>query len=211
MRQYGHLLEAFSSNNNSLNDAIFTMMHHISGDLNRPEALYVPQILKAFSDIWQMVICNLESTCLYNLKAVFAGGCWHLRWLGRLDWICNPKVHWYHGIQTSCLCFKFTWLFRQLGSFRWKWILKVSTWRPLLVIWSLLTLNTPSLINIYSIQALFSMRTFGRPCWRHHWEIQGNVFCDQDQIVSHSGFVISRHHHACTVHGTNVHEESFGL
>ena len=55
MRHYGFLLENFPTNAEFLNDALFTMMHHISGDLNRPEALYVPQILKAFSDIWEIV------------------------------------------------------------------------------------------------------------------------------------------------------------
>lgn len=55
MRQYGYLLETFSSNSDTLNDAIFTMMHHISGDLNAPEALFAPQILKSFSDVWEKV------------------------------------------------------------------------------------------------------------------------------------------------------------
>ena len=55
MRQYGLLLENFATNSESTNDAIFTLMHHISGDLNSPEALYVPQILKAFSDIWEQI------------------------------------------------------------------------------------------------------------------------------------------------------------
>lgn len=53
MRQYGHLLQNFRSNSNEVNDAIFTMMHHVSGDMQRPDALFVPQILKAFSDIWE--------------------------------------------------------------------------------------------------------------------------------------------------------------
>ncbi len=53
MRHYGYLLETFRSNPEHLNDALFTMMHHISGDLNQPEALYIPHILKAFSDIWE--------------------------------------------------------------------------------------------------------------------------------------------------------------
>ena len=55
MRQYGILLETFTTNSSYLNEALFTMMHHVSGDLNQPEALYVPQILKAFSDIWEQV------------------------------------------------------------------------------------------------------------------------------------------------------------
>ena len=31
MRQYGHVLEQFRSNTQHVNDAIFTMMHHVSG------------------------------------------------------------------------------------------------------------------------------------------------------------------------------------
>ncbi len=46
MRHYGYLLDTFRTNPEHVNDALFTMMHHISGDLNRPEALYVPHILK---------------------------------------------------------------------------------------------------------------------------------------------------------------------
>ncbi len=53
MRHYGYLLESFRTNPEQLNDALFTMMHHVAGDLKRPEALYVPHILKAFSDMWE--------------------------------------------------------------------------------------------------------------------------------------------------------------
>jgi len=56
MRQYGYLLGTFDTNPEHLNDALFTMMHHICGDLNKPEALFVPHILKAFSLIWEQVI-----------------------------------------------------------------------------------------------------------------------------------------------------------
>ena len=55
MRQFGLLLETYSANNDTLNDAVFTIMHHVSGDLNAPEALFVPKILKAFSEIWERV------------------------------------------------------------------------------------------------------------------------------------------------------------
>ena len=53
MRQYGYVLENFRSNPQLVNDAIFTMMHHISGDLLAPESLFVPQILATFSDMWE--------------------------------------------------------------------------------------------------------------------------------------------------------------
>ena len=55
MRQYGYVLEQFRSNTQQVNDAIFTMMHHVSGDLGAPEALFVPQILATFSDMWEQV------------------------------------------------------------------------------------------------------------------------------------------------------------
>lgn len=55
MRQYGHLLQNFQSNSITINDAVFTMMHHISGDLERPDVLFIPQVLKAFAEIWEQV------------------------------------------------------------------------------------------------------------------------------------------------------------
>jgi timeless protein len=53
MRQYGQLLTYFYSNSEAVNDCIFTMMHHVSGDLNAPENLFIPQVLETFSDIWE--------------------------------------------------------------------------------------------------------------------------------------------------------------
>jgi hypothetical protein len=37
MKPYGLLLENFQENSGSVNDCVFTMMHHISGDLSCPE------------------------------------------------------------------------------------------------------------------------------------------------------------------------------
>ena len=34
-------------------------MHHIAGDLNSPQNLYLPSILKSFSKIWEQVIINI--------------------------------------------------------------------------------------------------------------------------------------------------------
>jgi len=60
MRQYGRLLEDFQNNTPFLNDCIFTVMHHIAGDLNSPQNLYLPSILKSFSKIWEqgLQICE---------------------------------------------------------------------------------------------------------------------------------------------------------
>jgi timeless protein len=55
MSQYGQLLETFDSNSESVNDCIFTMMHHVCGDLNTPETLFMPQILATFSAICERV------------------------------------------------------------------------------------------------------------------------------------------------------------
>ncbi|XP_075152613.1 timeless isoform X2 [Haematobia irritans] len=53
MHFYGMLLDDFSSNGEFVNDCIFTMMHHIGGDLGHSTALFQPVILKAFSRIWE--------------------------------------------------------------------------------------------------------------------------------------------------------------
>lgn len=60
MRQYGRLLEDFPNNTPFLNDCIFTVMHHIAGDLKSPQSLYLPSILKSFSKIWEqgLQICE---------------------------------------------------------------------------------------------------------------------------------------------------------
>ena len=58
MRQYGQLLEGFDSNSEFVNDCVFTMMHHVCGDLNTPETLFIPQVLETFSEIWERVSSN---------------------------------------------------------------------------------------------------------------------------------------------------------
>jgi timeless len=61
MLQYGRLLESFQENGKFVNDCIFTMMHHISGDMNQVGALFQPGILKTFSLIWEQdfEICDV--------------------------------------------------------------------------------------------------------------------------------------------------------
>lgn len=53
MHFYGMLLDDFNSNGEFVNDCIFTMMHHIGGDLAQSAALFQPVILKTFSRIWE--------------------------------------------------------------------------------------------------------------------------------------------------------------
>ncbi|CAB4058429.1 unnamed protein product [Lepeophtheirus salmonis] len=51
MKQYAYCLETFESNTELLNEAIFTMIHHVSGNLNGHEALLIPEILNTFSNV----------------------------------------------------------------------------------------------------------------------------------------------------------------
>ena len=56
MTHYGCLLEHFQSNSQLTNNALFTMMHHVAGDLGGAEALFFPQILTQFSRMREQVI-----------------------------------------------------------------------------------------------------------------------------------------------------------
>lgn len=62
MHFYGDLLEGFRDNGNFVNDCIFTMMHHIAGDLNQATILFQPKILKTFSQLWEneYKICDVS-------------------------------------------------------------------------------------------------------------------------------------------------------
>lgn len=51
MHQYGSLLANFQQNGELVNDCIFTMMHHIGGDIGQVGLLFQPTILKTFSKI----------------------------------------------------------------------------------------------------------------------------------------------------------------
>lgn len=53
MYQYGLLLEDFRENGAFVNDCIFTMMHHVGGDLGQINVLFQPGILKTYSQIWE--------------------------------------------------------------------------------------------------------------------------------------------------------------
>ena len=60
MRQYGRVLVDYLNNTPLVNDCVLTMMHHVAGDLQSPESLYIPSILQTFSKIWEggLSICD---------------------------------------------------------------------------------------------------------------------------------------------------------
>lgn len=53
MDNYGLILEDFLENGSYVNDCLFTMMHHVGGDLNKVTTLFRPSILKSFTRIWE--------------------------------------------------------------------------------------------------------------------------------------------------------------
>ncbi|XP_045535378.1 protein timeless isoform X2 [Papilio machaon] len=53
MSQYGILLEDYECNGEFVNDCIFTMMHHVGGELGCVKTLVQPKILKTFTSICQ--------------------------------------------------------------------------------------------------------------------------------------------------------------
>lgn len=63
MHWYGYQLEDFNENGDFVNDCIFTMMHHIAGDMDQVTILFQPIILKAFSKIWdtEFDLCEVSA------------------------------------------------------------------------------------------------------------------------------------------------------
>ena len=45
-------------------------MHHIAGDLNSPQNLYLPSILKSFSKIWEQVIIPIIILILIRITII---------------------------------------------------------------------------------------------------------------------------------------------
>ncbi|CAD0196198.1 unnamed protein product [Chrysodeixis includens] len=60
MYQYGLLLEDYAGNGEFVNDCIFTLMHHVGGELESLITLFQPKILKTFTSIWktEFEICD---------------------------------------------------------------------------------------------------------------------------------------------------------
>ncbi|CAG0893386.1 unnamed protein product [Darwinula stevensoni] len=53
IRQLGELLSSYSENGTSVNEATFTLLHHIVGSLHHPHRLLDPSLLRAFTSIWE--------------------------------------------------------------------------------------------------------------------------------------------------------------
>ncbi|XP_037076375.1 protein timeless-like [Pollicipes pollicipes] len=51
IKHYTDLLRFHATNPPVLNDAIFTILHHVAGDVGRIELLIQPSVLRIFSDI----------------------------------------------------------------------------------------------------------------------------------------------------------------
>jgi len=78
MKPYGYLLESFRENSATLNDCIFTMMHHVAGDLVCPQALdikpipeTIQQIVKqgvSLCDDWQDLIEYMMNYYRFKMK-----------------------------------------------------------------------------------------------------------------------------------------------
>lgn len=62
MAQYALLLEDYEKNGEFVNDCIFTMMHHVAGDLRSLVSLFQPKILKIFITIWksEFEVCDVS-------------------------------------------------------------------------------------------------------------------------------------------------------
>jgi len=51
MTKFGQLLVNFQENSPQVNDCIFTVMHHVAGDLEAAHTLFIPAVLQTFSKI----------------------------------------------------------------------------------------------------------------------------------------------------------------
>lgn len=73
MRQYGLLLEDFTENGKFVNNCIFTMMHHVAGDLDNLSTLFQLNILKTLSQIWETdyELCDVSITMFLKLFCYF--------------------------------------------------------------------------------------------------------------------------------------------
>lgn len=71
MYHYGLLLTDFEHNGEFVNDCIFTMMHHIGGEIDQITCLFQPLILKTFSKIYETeyMLCDV-SLCIVLLHDI---------------------------------------------------------------------------------------------------------------------------------------------
>lgn len=69
MQRYGLLLESFYENGEFVNDCIFTMMHHIGGDLGQVTTLFQPIILRTYAQIYatNYQLCEVSISMIFGL------------------------------------------------------------------------------------------------------------------------------------------------
>ncbi|KAF9414680.1 hypothetical protein HW555_007458 [Spodoptera exigua] len=83
MYQYGLLLEDYAGNGEFVNDCIFTLMHHVGGELESLITLFQPKILKTFTSIWksEFEICD--------------------DWSDLIEYVINTFIKKPHSLQSS--------------------------------------------------------------------------------------------------------------
>lgn len=64
MFNYGIVLQNYKVNNELVNEAIFTMMHHIIGEVENTTVLFQPSIIKIFINIFD------EKDYLYEVRII---------------------------------------------------------------------------------------------------------------------------------------------
>lgn len=74
MAQYGLLLEDYLSNEVYVNNCIFTVMHHVGGELDSLITLFQPKLLNTFTDIWkkEYKICDVRFFVFFHRNDVNA-------------------------------------------------------------------------------------------------------------------------------------------
>ncbi|XP_058060672.1 protein timeless [Anopheles bellator] len=137
MHQYGLLLEDFRENGAYVNDCIFTMMHHVGGDLGQINVLFQPSILKTYSQIWETEyeLCddwsdlieyvihkfiNTPQPAPLTLSTTLPEISTQLRTGNLLGWTQEEKdsLHWYYVQcrQSKCLVGDILKLFQENGN-----------------------------------------------------------------------------------------------
>lgn len=53
MYRYGLLLDDYKRNGAFVNDCVFTVMHHVVGDVGDVSSLFQPSVLSTFAHIWE--------------------------------------------------------------------------------------------------------------------------------------------------------------
>lgn len=112
MYNYGLLLADFERNGEFVNDCIFTMMHHIGGDIQKITSLFQPVILKTFSKIYETeyMLCDVSMHCTYDANKLLLYSCFiyfiTLESRFRVTALKGDRIHFViHYINVKCLSY----------------------------------------------------------------------------------------------------------